>query len=116
MAVSAPGRFSTTTGWPKASLIFWATIRDKMSVGPPAGKGTMMRIVLFGKSCAPAETTAGIMTESAQTKARTRLRNVGMRVLQSANRHAGFLGERRPDTVLVRDKVGDRGWIEVLCQ
>ena len=40
MAVSAPGRFSTTTGCPQSSLIFCATTRERMSVGPPAEKGT----------------------------------------------------------------------------
>src|SRR6185312_12930368 len=30
------------------------TTRAMMSFGPPGGKGTISRIVLFGKSCAPA--------------------------------------------------------------
>jgi hypothetical protein len=50
MMVLAPGRFSTTTGCPQSSLIFWAMTLATMSLGPPAGKGTMMRIVRLGNA------------------------------------------------------------------
>ena len=50
IAVLAPARFSITTGWPQRSLMRWPTKRAMMSVGPPGGNGTMMRMARFGKS------------------------------------------------------------------
>ena len=38
MLPPAPGRLSTTTGWPHASVSFCATARARMSVVPPGGK------------------------------------------------------------------------------
>ena len=49
IAVLAPARFSITTGWPQCSLMRWPTKRAMMSVGPPGGNGTMMRIGAVGK-------------------------------------------------------------------
>src|SRR5262249_20502407 len=53
-----PGRFSTTTGWPQSSLIFWPIMRARTSEGPPAGEGTTILIDRGGKaagrSCAAA--------------------------------------------------------------
>src|SRR5262245_54433633 len=49
MTVSPPGRFSTTTGWRQSSLIRCPITRARMSVGPPAGNGTMMRTGRSGK-------------------------------------------------------------------
>jgi hypothetical protein len=48
MLPPAPGRFSTITGCPHLAFSFSATIRGIESAVPPAGKGTMMRIVLAG--------------------------------------------------------------------
>src|SRR5713101_989661 len=74
MMVLAPGRFSITTGWPQSSLIFWPMRRAKMSLGPPAGKGTIIRIGRLGK---PAD-GSWAMAASAQIAsiAATRNRNI----------------------------------------
>ncbi len=40
MLPPAPGLFSTTTGWPQASVSFCATSRPVVSSGPPGGNGT----------------------------------------------------------------------------
>src|SRR5512138_3090038 len=50
--VPAPGRFSTTTGWPQTSCIFAARRRPMMSVAPPGGNGTIIRTGFVGKPCA----------------------------------------------------------------
>src|SRR5215470_18910736 len=49
MMVLAPGRFSITTGCPQSWLMVWPIRRATMSLGPPAGKGTMIRIGRLGK-------------------------------------------------------------------
>src|SRR5439155_13591811 len=57
----APGRFSTTTGWPKLSDSFWAMSRPTMSVEPPGAKPSIRRTVRVGYACAnalPASTIA----------------------------------------------------------
>src|SRR5262249_11492653 len=121
MAVSAPGRFSTTTGWPKSSLIFCATIRDRMSVGPPAGNGTTMRIGRVGKSCANAGAWSAASTHRAAAIRQIECRTVNIGVLPSAfSRRANllhpepdFLGGRRREGILVGDKFGDRGRIKI---
>src|SRR5215468_7262666 len=48
MMVLAPGRLSITTGCPQSWLMVWP-IRRTMSLGPPAGKGTIIRIGRLGK-------------------------------------------------------------------
>jgi len=50
MEPEAPGRFSTTTGCFRRSASFWPTMREAVSVGPPAGKGTMSLIILSGQA------------------------------------------------------------------
>ena len=40
MVPPAPGRFSTTMGWPRIVDSRWATTREELSVMPPAAKGT----------------------------------------------------------------------------
>src|SRR5262249_21611834 len=50
----APGLFSTTTGCPSSSLIFWPTVRAVKSAPPPGVKETTRRIGRVGKSCAVA--------------------------------------------------------------
>ena len=44
----APGRFSTTTGWPSRACICWPTKRAMVSIGPPAATVTMILIGLSG--------------------------------------------------------------------
>src|SRR5260221_12713386 len=51
---AAPGRFSITIGWPSASPSAGATVRAVISTLPPGTKGTISRIGLLGKPCAPA--------------------------------------------------------------
>src|SRR5438874_1949896 len=53
MIVLAPGRFSISTGWPQSSLILWPMMRATMSLGPPAGNGTIIRIGRLGKLALP---------------------------------------------------------------
>src|SRR5262245_43045970 len=48
MALSPPGRFSTTTGWPSCSASGAARARAVGSAEPPGGKPTTKRIGLFG--------------------------------------------------------------------
>src|SRR5262245_62044081 len=50
----APGRFSTTTGWPSAACSLSATGRAMVPVAEPGVNGTMMRIGLEGNDCAAA--------------------------------------------------------------
>src|SRR5438445_107803 len=53
----APGRLSMTMGCDQASVSFWPTARARMSVVPPAEKGTTIRTGLPGY-CAAAENAA----------------------------------------------------------
>ena len=46
--VAAPGRFSTTTGWPNCSFNFCAISRAMKSTAPPGTKPTTMRSGLLG--------------------------------------------------------------------
>src|SRR3954462_5371098 len=48
MLPPAPGRFSTTTGWPRRSDIGTAMLRATRSALPPGGKLTMKRIGFDG--------------------------------------------------------------------
>src|SRR2546422_11039636 len=50
----APGRFSTTNGWPRLSESFGAMSRPTMSVEPPGAKPSIRRTVLVGYACANA--------------------------------------------------------------
>jgi hypothetical protein len=43
MLPPAPARFSITTGWPSRGAIASPAMRPRMSVLPPAVKGTMKR-------------------------------------------------------------------------
>src|SRR5262249_35873345 len=49
MMVLAPGRFSITTGCPQSWLMVWPIRRATMSLGPPAGEGTISRVGRLGK-------------------------------------------------------------------
>jgi hypothetical protein len=46
----APGLLSTVTGWPMASLSFWASRRAPMSVPLPGPNGTTMLIGRLGNA------------------------------------------------------------------
>src|SRR3954467_8062628 len=57
--VPAPGRLSTTTGWPREAASSPASARAATSVNDPGTTGTMRRTVLLGKgACACARETA----------------------------------------------------------
>src|SRR6202795_541554 len=61
----APGLFSTSTGWPRRSVILGLMRRDMMSVVLPGGKGTTILIGLEGYDCAhacPAMNTASTIS------------------------------------------------------
>lgn len=47
MRVDAPGRFSTTIGWPRLTAIFSPTIRAPISTAPPGGSPTRILIGPF---------------------------------------------------------------------
>src|SRR5438874_1901167 len=47
----APGLLSITTGWPQVSCIFAPTTRAMMSLPPPGGNPTTMRIGFDGQVC-----------------------------------------------------------------
>src|SRR5215203_5054385 len=114
MAVSAPGRFSTITGWPKSSLIFCATMRVRMSVGPPAGNGTMMRIGRLGKFCASCAAAGD--SGSAHKEAITCARIKRMECLRDVAIIAPLarpLGERRPEGDFVCHELRDARGVEV---
>src|SRR3954464_10376747 len=54
MVPPAPGRFSTSTGWPSAADNLSLTLRAMMSVALPGVNGTTMRTGFVGKVCAAA--------------------------------------------------------------
>src|SRR3954471_4147175 len=54
MLVPAPGRFSTSTGWPRPSDSGADSARARMSTVPPAAAGTTRRTGFDGKPCANA--------------------------------------------------------------
>jgi hypothetical protein len=79
MIAFAPGRFSTTPGWPHSSLIFCAKMRAWMSMPEPAACGTMILIGRLGKSpasCAAAPMLNAIAAMPANT-ARSACRFMG---------------------------------------
>jgi hypothetical protein len=49
MVFAAPGRFSTTNGWPNAAVNLSASMRAMMSVPPPGEAPTRMRTGLEGQ-------------------------------------------------------------------
>src|SRR5690349_13711521 len=59
----APGRFSTTTGWPKLSESFCAMSRPMMSVEPPGEKPSIRRTVFVGYACANALPASAIAAQ-----------------------------------------------------
>ena len=58
MLPPAPGRFSTTTGWPSTGVRAFASARARTSVAAPGGKATTMRTGRSGQECA--RTIAGV--------------------------------------------------------
>src|SRR6267378_5739293 len=65
MMVLPPGRFSTTTVWPRPFAMCIASTRLVMSAVPPGGNGTTMRRDFEGKVCAcaaPISAAAAIET------------------------------------------------------
>src|SRR5262245_16599200 len=54
MVPPAPGRFSTTNGWPSCSARRCVTVRAMMSVALPAVNGTITCTRLVGHDCASA--------------------------------------------------------------
>src|SRR5512132_3683172 len=69
MAPFAPGRFSTTPGWPKYSWNLEAIARPIMSDGPPATKGITTLIGLDGQACACAPPAANADRAAASSAA-----------------------------------------------
>src|SRR6218665_3788194 len=69
MFPEAPGRFSTTMGWPNPSAIFWATRPAELSVAPPGGKPRTKRIGRCGNSRPCAAARAGTQPTAANRRA-----------------------------------------------
>src|SRR6478609_4338684 len=65
----APERFSTTTGWPRASCKPVAVMRVMTSTAPPGGNGLMKRTGREGKACASAQ----VLTARRQAAIRVRI-------------------------------------------
>src|SRR5262249_23009487 len=118
MAVSAPGRFSITTGWPQSSLIFWAMTRERMSVGPPAGNGTTMRMVRLGKvgDCASDSVTPASASPSVPRALRPMRSQRLMTSLRSLHPQPDLLRQRRPVGILVSDELGHSCRIDIPAQ
>src|SRR5687768_11825380 len=72
----APGRFSTTTGWPRLSARRLPMARAKVSLEPPGGEVTTKRICLEGKVWANAAADA-----SANAAAARRAKDFGVKGL-----------------------------------
>ena len=70
MLPPAPGRFSTTIGWPSFSPSLGPRILAMVSVLPPGGNVTTRRIGLVGYVCAEAANAA---QASAVTSAKRRM-------------------------------------------
>ena len=66
----APVRFSRTTCCPSSPLSPCASVREKKSAGPPAGKGTISLMGLVGKPWADAEAGNSIPASTAEINAR----------------------------------------------
>src|SRR5262249_3387525 len=69
MMVLAPGRLAMTTGCPQSWLMVWPIRRATMSLGPPAGKGTIIRIGRLGKLADESSAAAAPDTEIAKLAA-----------------------------------------------
>src|SRR5688572_24070230 len=102
MAPFAPGRFSTTAGWPSCSCSLEAIARPTMSDEPPATNGMITRIGFDGNDWASAPLAAraratairrfiGAPVEAAQFTAKVRARTVP----QEENPHARPVADRR---------------------
>src|SRR3712207_2801560 len=71
----APGRLSTTMGWPSALLISVPTSRARVSE-VPAEKGTMSRIGWFGQAALGCARAAGVAARDSRAAAARRRRDV----------------------------------------
>ena len=58
IAPEAPGRFSTSTGWPSRSESLGWMMRATVSLPPPGAKGTMSVTGRVGNACAKAAPVA----------------------------------------------------------
>ncbi len=74
----APGRLSTTTGWPVRSSTCRPISRAVMSPEPPGAKGTMMRTGRVGQACARAAGDAAAARPAAQPAASSAPRRVAV--------------------------------------
>src|SRR6185295_11408324 len=117
MLPAAPGRLSTTTGWPHASVICGPIRRARMSEPPPGANGVRIRIGWLGyPSCACAIPVPTAATSAAATRRATRalgMISVVHRAPRPARRH-DELAVDRPGPVggeKHRD-VGDLGRID----
>ncbi|MNT64360.1 hypothetical protein D3C72_2022530 [compost metagenome] len=81
MLPPAPARLSTMTDWPSSVVSAWPMMRARMSVVPPAAKGTTMVTGLLGKACAiaallpsrPAPAMAAMPAQAAADSAKRRV-------------------------------------------
>ncbi len=95
MVPVAPGRFSTTSGWPSCSPMAGAISRVTVSIAPPGGKDTMTRIGLVGQAgCARAGAASG--PGRAAAAASSAARRVGAKVMREVSRWAGLVPAKPP--------------------
>src|SRR5882762_2932475 len=85
MLPEAPGRFSTTTGWPRRAPSRSVTARALVSVTPPAAKGTTNRTGRDGKACPEPVEGSCAKAAWAATSARTVVSTIGRSTSFSSN-------------------------------
>src|SRR3954465_1989220 len=103
-----PPTFSSTTGWPSASLIFGPTRRAMMSTGPPGGKATRTRMGFVGYDWALAAVANRTMNNLRSVFMSLNRKGVGGRSYCSGDRN-----RRRHEQELV-DLVGEAILGEIL--
>src|SRR5260221_7958572 len=102
----APGRFSTTSCWPRRSPTLGAMRRDMMSIVSPGGNGTIRRTGLVGQDCAFPRVKCNA-SNNPETHFISILRNdrqENERLLVEMQRHLAAEHRRRPvGRVIVRE-------------
>src|SRR6185312_12859645 len=111
MLPPAPGRSSTTTPWPHASLSFCARSRATTSVAPPAAKGTMMRTGRAGHASALARDGARAASATARQRESRRFSSIEflLELLWRNGKSLHSAGEREQEPRHDGETRGERG-------
>ena len=105
----APGLLSTMKGWPNAFCSSGASARARMSVVPPAAKGTTMRTGLLGQAWADANIgQAGTVATRRATRWRRRVMRCSGR-LEGQRRVSAMPAARSLGAITVAP-LARRGW------